>query len=177
MIFTNQEGELEDRPVAREREEHQLRLRPIIQLLGPVEEREADDDERGVDEDENERGAEGDEIEDGMEPVIHERLPALIQGPRPRRRPPMEQWIIAQHLQQQQPPQHVEPQADQEPEIDERHLTGSGRLTKPPDFYGVEKGRTESMADTLLNNSMSSTTREETPPSPTSQTTCSPTPL
>ena len=64
MIFTNQEGELEDRPVAREREEHQLRLRPIIQLLGPVEEREADDDERGVDEDENERGAEGDEIED-----------------------------------------------------------------------------------------------------------------
>ena len=172
MIFRHQQRELEERPA---REEHQLRLRPINQLLAPVQESEADEEEGGGDEREDEGGAEGNDDEDEVGAVIHERLPALIQGPRPRRRPPMEQWIIAQHL-QQQPPPPIEPQADQEPERDERHLTGSGRLTKPPDFYGVEKGRTESMADTLLNNSMSSTTREETPPSPTSQTTCSPTP-
>ena len=172
VIFRHQQRELEERPA---REEHQLRLRPINQLLAPVQESEADEEEGGGDEREDEGGAEGNDDEDEVGAVIHERLPALIQGPRPRRRPPMEQWIIAQHL-QQQPPPPIEPQADQEPERDERHLTGSGRLTKPPDFYGVEKGRTESMADTLLNNSMSSTTREETPPSPTSQTTCSPTP-
>ena len=172
VIFRHQQRELEERPA---REEHQLRLRPINQLLAPVQESEADEEAGGGDEREDEGGAEGNDDEDEVGAVIHERLPALIQGPRPRRRPPMEQWIIAQHL-QQQPPPPIEPQADQEPERDERHLTGSGRLTKPPDFYGVEKGRTESMADTLLNNSMSSTTREETPPSPTSQTTCSPTP-
>ena len=34
--------------------------------------------------------------------------------------------------------------------MEERHPTGSVCLTKPPNFYSVEKGREEGVADPLL---------------------------
>ena len=150
----------------------QLRLRPIGELLADVDPGGAGK-EGGEVVAEDEAGGGGDE-EEGA--VIHEHLPALIHGPRPRRRPPREQWLLAQDQQPQQPLQPVVPQADQEPERDERRPTGSGRLTKPPNYYGVEKGRTENADTPQLDISMSSMTREETLHSPGSGTSSSPTP-
>ena len=166
----------------REAEVGQLRLRPIGDLLASVDRGAGKEGGGVVAEDEVERAeAGGGEVEEGggdeeERAVIYERLPTLIQGPKPRRRPPREQWILAQDLQPQQPLQPAAPQADQVPERDERHKTGSGRLTKPPNYYGVEKDRTENADAPLRDISMSSTTREETLHSPGSGTSCSPTP-
>ena len=173
--------------VEEEDEEHgQLRLRPMHQLLadrnldqgggGGTGARELVDREE---ENENEPGGgEGEEQEAAEEegPVVHERLPIMVQGPRQRRRPPREQWIVAQNPQPQQP---VAPQADQqEDEEEERHLTSSGRLTRPPDFYGLEKGRNSItvMEAPQLDISSLSADRECSPISPTPTASCSPTP-
>ena len=107
-----------------------------------------------------------------MGDVIREPLPPAIHGPRPRRRPPKEQWILNQDVHQQEP---VQQQATQE-EVEERHLTGSGRLTRPPDFFGREKGRDEMEPDQMLNTSTSSVDRVYTPLDSTLATSCSPTP-
>ena len=177
----------EDRPTAGRGEDHQLRLRPLHQLIARIEEGgagadegdvggEADEDDAGEEAGEEEAGGEAGGDAEGEGEVIHERLPAFIQGPRPRRRPPREQWLLAQDLQPQQPLQPVVPQADQRPERDDRRMTGSGRLTRPPRYYGVEQGRVESEEAPRLDLSMSSTAREETTHSPGSGTSSSPTP-
>ena len=113
------------------------------------------------------------EPEEEAETVVQERLPAFIQGPRPRRRPPRERWLLAQDLQDPEQPGHVH----QEPGEDERRPTGSGRLTRAPTFYGIEKGRTENDTESAsLNISSASPPREEAPRSSTPGTSPSPTP-
>ena len=121
---------------------------------------------------------EGGEEGEGAGVAIHgpRPLPAAIQNPRPRRRPPREQWFVTQNYQPQEPePEPVQPQIIHQEE-EERHLTGSGRLTKPPNFYGVEKGREGDLGDPILNVSTSHAEREETHPSPPPASSCSPTP-
>ena len=172
----------------------QLRLRPLHQLLaggdinpgeGGMEGGEPVDREEG---NANEPGEGGEQEADEVAgPVVHERLPKITQGPRQRRRPPREQWVLAQTPQPQQPAvaqdpqpqQQVAPQVDQrEEEEDQRHLTGSGRLTRPPDFYGLEKGRNSItvMEAPQLDISSLSADRECSPISPTPTASCSPTP-
>ena len=76
-----------------------------------------------------------------------------------------------------QPQQPVQPQeVQQEPEEEQRHLTGSGRLTRPPDFFGVEKGREETEVNPMLSISISSAGREDSNLSSTPAASCSPTP-
>ena len=119
----------------------------------------------------------------GEKPKAHQEGSADDVGhgpPRPRRRPPRERWI----LNRDDPPQQEEPiqpqilqQVQRVQDAEERHLTGSGRLTRPPNFYGVEKGRDEIGGIPDMNISFSSTTREVPPAtSPTPGPSCSPTP-
>ena len=130
----------------------QLRLRPLVQLLA-------------------DGNLDPGEVGQGEE---EERFPAFVQGPRQRRRPPRERWLLEQDLPPQEP---AEPQVDQEQDAEDgRHRTDSGRLTRRPQYYGVEKGREESTQNSTLNISTASTSREEMPCSSTPAPSCSSSP-
>ena len=146
-----------------------LRLRPIEQLIGGG----AEHGGEAVTGEDREGGA-AEVEEEGV--VVYEPIPAAAQGPRPRRRPPREQWVLQQDH-HPQPQQQVAPQEVlQEPEEEQRHQTGSGRLTRPPDFFGVEKGREGTEVSPRLSSSMLSAEREESYQSSTPAASCSPTP-
>ena len=128
----------------------QLRLRPIGELLADI--------DQGV-EGEEEGEVEEEGGDEGKGAVVREKLPAAINGPRQRRRPPREQWILEQDVPHQQEAPAQPQVAHQEGE--QRHLTGSGRLTRPPTFYGVEEGREENEAEPVMDLSTSSVERED----------------
>ena len=112
-------------------------------------------------------------------------LPEAIRGPRQRRRPPREEWIVNQGLYPQQPaaadPPGVPVEADgrQEPIRARRHA-------KPPDYLGIEKERgdftdqqldlSSTLTNQLLNLPPSLTERMLSPSVPTPTSSCSPTP-
>ena len=112
------------------------------------------------------------------EAVLNLPLPELMQGPRKRRRPPREQWIINPRLQQVDAnPPVVQAEADDEP--DQPRVR---RQTKPPDYLGIEKDRggqldlSPPLAAQLLDLPSSLTERMLTPTGPTPTSSCSPTP-
>ena len=187
IIYIHRNTDEIDEAAGMEEEVAQLRLRPIAELLEDVDpggegmeggEVGAEDEVRSAEAGGGGEEEEGGEEGEGAGVAIHgpRPLPAAIQNPRPRRRPPREQWFVTQNYQPQDPePEPVQPQIIHQEE-EERHLTGSGRLTKPPNFYGVEKGREGDLGDPILNVSTSHAEREETHPSPPPASSCSPTP-
>ena len=116
--------------------------------------------EAGAEDEEEEAEAGGGEVEEvggDEEKVVHHMpLPEAMEGPRPRRRPLKERWIVRQDaLPANQPPAQPAP--------------GSRRKRKLPDFLGIEqdrdKGTTQqldlspSLAADLLNLSQDLTER------------------
>ena len=84
-------------------------------------------------------------------------LPEAMRGPRQRRRPPREQWILAQPA----APAVEEPaeQALPAQEVDDEGEARGPRLRRPPDRYGIDKERTgeeEEEANLELNSGASS---------------------
>ena len=147
-------------PAEARQQEGQLRLRPLVQMIAE------DNFDPG--------GGQGEDEAAG--PVVHERLPAFIQGPRQRRRPPRERWIVEQ-VPQPPPHQPAEPQMDQQLHAEDgRHRTDSGRLTRRPQYYGVEEEREETIIDSNLSTSTASISREEMPGSSTPALSCSSSP-
>ena len=71
-----------------------------------------------------------------QEAVLRMPIPEAMRGPRPRRRPPREQWILRQDaLPAAQPPA---------PPVQEPR-----RKTKPPDFLGIEQDRSDDTTQQL----------------------------
>ena len=133
-----------------------LRLRPLDQLR----ERE-----------ENEGGGQGGEEEQPVEEegqVVHERLPLLIHGPRPRRRPPREQQLAARD---QGEGDVAQEQADQPPlivqevqaQMEDPTITRGGRRTKKPDRYGMEEERGQEQGEDMILRLSPPPSREITP--------------
>ena len=82
-----------------------------------------------------EEGGGGDVV---REAVLHMPIPEAMAGPRPRRRPPREQWILRQDA---GPGQQAQPQA--------QHGGAPRRKTKPPDFLGIEQDRRDDTTQQL----------------------------
>ena len=82
-----------------------------------------------------EEGGGGDVVQ---EAVLHMPIPDAMQGPRPRRRPPREQWILRQDALPGQ-------QAAAQPEAP----LAPRRKTKPPDFLGIEQDRSDDATQQL----------------------------
>ena len=181
VIYIHRGEAAGDEAEEREEEIGHLRVRPMEELLI-----QGDHDPGGGDQEDE--GEAVDEEGEAGDAVVQEHLPAATHGPRTRRRPPREQWLLARDLQPQQaaapqavlpqPPQAAAPQAVQvEPMADERHLTGSGRLTRPPDFFGMEKDRDDLDTTQAMNISTSSVERDDPHPgSPPAASSSSPTP-
>ena len=63
-------------------------------------------------------------------------IPEPMRGPRKRRRPPREEWIVNQDLYRQQGAGGAQADAD-----GDQDPPRGRRRTRPPDFLGIEKGR------------------------------------
>ena len=127
--------------------------------------------------DQEEEGAVGgvDDGGDVMDAVLNMPLPEAMQGPRPRRRPPREEWIVNQGLYPQRPAAAAGPPVAQPEDVPGRVR----RNTKPPEYLGIEKDRGDcaALSDPQLPDSPpTQTEREFSPDGPTPAGSCSPTP-
>ena len=113
-----------------------------------------------------------------MDAVLNMPLPEAMQGPRPRRRPPREEWLVNQGDYPQRPAAAELPVA--QPEDDRQPAPGRVRRnTKPPEFLGIEKDRGDCSAlsvPQLPDSPPVQTERVFSPAGPTPAGSCSPTP-
>ena len=99
-----------------------------------------EDGEVGAEDEAEMAEAGGGEVEEteGIREIVVQNLPIPepMRGPRKRRRPPREEWIVNQDLYRQQDGGGAQANAngDQSP-------PRGRRRTRPPDFLGIEKGR------------------------------------
>ena len=113
-------------------------------------------------------------------------LPEAVRGPRPRRRPPREEWLVNQGLYPQRLAAAADPPGVPVEADGQREPTRARRHTKPPDYLGIEKERGDltaqqldlspTLAAQLLDLQPILMERMLSPAGPTPTSSCSPTP-